>query len=78
MYDRINPPESTNFDHLKECEKCFSKVSESELKEVWISIELSESWCNNCKNTHTKKHPILTDEYWAIGATDNENNLTIQ
>lgn len=76
MYDRINPPD-TPIEWCK-CQNCGSKVVEYELQQVWLSIEDSEDWCKTCTDNHAKIHPILHPESWAIGSTDNENNLTIK
>lgn len=60
------------------CEKCGSMVHNEYAKPVWTSIHDCEGWCDNCSKSHTLPHPIHTDERWAIGSTDNENNLTIK
>lgn len=60
------------------CEKCGTLIHNEYGKGVWTSIHDMEHWCDNCEKTHSVKHPILKDESWAIGSTDNENNLTIK
>jgi secreted trypsin-like serine protease len=51
---------------------------ESELYVVYTSIEDYQEWCDKCIDNHAKHHPIMKDEFWAIGSTDTENNLTIK
>lgn len=60
------------------CERCGTLIHNEYGKGVWTSIHDCESWCDNCEKTHTAPHPIHTDERWAIGSTDTENNLTIK
>jgi secreted trypsin-like serine protease len=76
MYDNINPPTSI-FDGER-CEKCSEMHYETELYVVYTSIEDYEEWCDKCIDNHSKHHPIMKDELWAIGSTDTENNLTIK
>ena len=76
MYDNINPPTSI-FDGER-CEKCSEMHYESELYLVWTSIQDYQSWCNKCTTDCAILHPILKDEFWKLGSTDTENNLTIK
>ncbi len=77
MYDNINPP-TFHVLPAERCEKCSEMHYERELYVVYTSIEDYEEWCDRCIDNHAKEHPIMKDEFWAIGSTDTENNLTIK
>jgi hypothetical protein len=79
MYDRINPPDyPVNNDELNNCDRCNSRVHESDAHIVWISAYEEKQWCPYCYQNHSATHPLFKDEQWAIGSIDNENNLIIK